>query len=180
MHKQTYSALAVLSATVLVAGACGDTPATPTDVTTALVAVTPAGGDTGVDPNSLIVLQFSHAMGMDMYVALHEGSGVSGGLVDGTRAWSADRMRLTFTPASSLMSPSPYTIHIGGGMLDENGNVVDLDQHGHGLGGDWVTQQMMNDRMMMGGGMMDGDMMGPGWQHPTNGMFGMTFSFTTG
>ncbi len=58
-------------------------------------------------------------------------------------------------------------------------DVIDLDQHGHDMGGDWVTQHMMDQRMMGGGGMMGADdMMGFGWAHE-NGNFGMIFNFTT-
>jgi hypothetical protein len=63
-------------------------------------------------------------------------------------------------------------------MSDGHGNPVDVVQHGGDMGGHDVTQQMMDDRMMMGGVM--GDMMGAGWEHPTDGTYGMVFTFTTG
>jgi hypothetical protein len=116
---------------------------------------------------------------MDMYVALHEGGDVSGPLVDGQWMWSNDKTSLTFTHGMPLDSMSDYTIHIGGGMMDADGHVIDLEQHGHEMGGEWVSQQMMDARMMQGGGMMgNDDMMGVGWMHD-NGSFGMVFSFTT-
>lgn len=168
----------------LAAAGCSDNPAAVGE-TAVLLSVIPSGGDTGVDPNTTLTLQFSYAMQMDMetFVALHEGAGVAGPLVDGTWEWSADRMHLTFTPSMPLDAQTSYTVHLGGGMMDADGHVVDLELHGHDMGGDTVTQQMMDDRIMQGGGMMGGptgdDMMGPGWQHPEDGTFGMIFSFTT-
>lgn len=158
--------------------ACADNPIAPIG-DTALLSVVPAGGATDVDPNTPITFEFEHAMHMDMYAALHEGGDVSGALVDGDWAWSADMTRLTFTHAMPLDAMADYTIHIGGGMLDADGQVVDLGQHGHDMGGEWVTQQMMDQRMMGGGGMMGADdMMGFGWAHG-DGTFGMVFTFTT-
>ena len=69
----------------LAAAGCSDNPAA-VEETAVLLSVIPSGGDTGVDPNTTITLQFSHAMQMDteMFVALHEGAGVAGPLVDGS------------------------------------------------------------------------------------------------
>jgi hypothetical protein len=170
----------LVAAALAAAGACGDSPAEAGIGTTELAVVTPAGDQTGVDPAAPIVIEFSHAMGagMEMYVTLHEGEGVSGPLMQGTAEWSPDRTSLTFTPAAALEPQTSYTIHIGGGMRDEDGHIIDMEEHGPGMGGEWATRQMMEDRMM-GGGMMGGDdMMGPGWQH-ANGTFGMLFTFTT-
>lgn len=171
------SALLMLAAT---AAACDSSPAAIEDEqVTSLMSVTPVGGETGVDPNTTIVLEFSHAMGMEIFAALHEGDGVDGPIVDGTWGWSEDGTRLTFTPDAPLKSLTSYTIHVGGGMTDERGHVVDLEQHTHGMGGQWATETMMQNRMMQGGMMMGDDMMGPGWEHPTNGTYGMLFTFTT-
>ena len=143
------------------------------------MSVVPTGGATHVDPNAPVTLQFAHAMHMDMYVALHAGAGVDGPLMDGTWEWSADMPNLTFTHAMPLDAMADYTIHIGGGMMDADGRVIDLEQHGNDMGGEWVTQQMMDQRMMGGGGMMGADdMMGFGWAHG-DGTFGMVFTFTT-
>lgn len=174
--------LAALYAPVLATGAAAcdnSTDAIDEEPVTSLISVTPEGGTTGVDPNTTIVLEFSHAMGMEIYAALHEGDGVDGPLVDGAWSWSDDGTRLTFTPTVPLKSLTPYTIHMGGGMTDDHGHVIDLEQHGHDMGGEWATEQMMQHRMMQGGMMMGDDMMGPGWQHPTNGTYGMLFTFTT-
>ncbi|MBI4410056.1 MAG: Ig-like domain-containing protein [Gemmatimonadetes bacterium] len=149
-----------------------------------LASVVPPGGATGVDPNGPIVVEFTHAVGtgMEQYVVLHEGT-VTGPVVPGTWSWSADRTRLTFTPASPLQSQTRYTLHIGGGMRDADGHTVGLERHGGHMGGQWATGEMMTDGMMgggwMGGGMMaDSTMMGAGWRH-ANGSYGMVFSFIT-
>jgi hypothetical protein len=171
-----------ISTTLMVAvslgiAACGDTLAPIGD--TALLSVVPIGGATDVDPNTPVTIEFEQAMHMDMYVALHEGGDVSGALVDGEGAWSDDKTQLTFTHTMPLDSMAEYTIHLGGGMMDADGHVIDLEQHGHDMGGEWATQQMMDQRMMGGGGMMGADdMMGFGWAHE-NGNFGMIFNFTT-
>ena len=165
--------LATLGAATFALG-CADGAAP--DAPTALLSISPTGGETGVDPQTNITMQFGGPMQMTMYVALHRGTDVTGPLVDGTWSWSADRMRLTFTPALRLESGMSYTMHIGGGMMDAEGHVIDLE-HGPGMGGAWVTQQMM-DQQTMQGGMMMNDMTGPGWQH-ANGTYGMVFTFTT-
>lgn len=172
----------LLVGTALLLAACGETTNAPGGET-ALLSIIPVGGATDVDPNTPITIEFEHAMHVDMYVALHEGGDVSGSLVEGDWAWSDDLTSLTFTHTMPLNSMAEYTIHIGGGMMDANGHLIDLDQHGHGMGGEWVTQHMMDQRMMHGGmmhgGMMGGDdMMGHGWLH-TNGSYGMVFTFTT-
>jgi hypothetical protein len=93
---------------------------------------------------------------------------------------SQDRKRLTFTPAAPLAPMTGYTVHLGGGMMDAGGTHADFGTHGSHMGGSWATSGMM------GGGMMGGSMgdqgyhMGQGWQHPTNGSYGMVFTFTTG
>jgi hypothetical protein len=136
-----------------------------------LLSISPQGGAADVDPNTAVILEFSHAMHGDIYAALHERD-ASGPVVGGRREWSEDQTRLIFTPASPLKSQTPYTIHLGGGMMDANGNVIDLERYGHDTGGQWVTEHMM------GGGMMDGTHMGLGWPH-ANWTYGMFFTFTT-
>ena len=170
--------MGLLVGTAIVLSACGENLNAPAG-DTALLSVVPVGGSTDVDPNAPVTLEFGHAMHMDMYVALHEGADVTGPLVDGDWAWADDQAHLTFTHAMPLNSMADYTIHIGGGMMDADGNVIDLEQHGHDMGGEWVTQHMMDQRTMHGGTMMGGDdMLGFGWMHD-NGSFGMVFSFTT-
>ncbi len=170
--------IGLLAGAALLLMACGEEiNAPPGD--TALLSVTPVGGATDVDPNTPVTLEFEHAMHADMYVALHEGGDVSGELVDGAWTWSDDTTRLTFRHMMPLDSMSDYCIHIGGGMMDAEGHTVDLEQHGHDMGGEWVTEQMMDQRMMQGGGMMgDDDMLGAGGIYE-NGTYGMIFTFTT-
>ena len=55
-----------------------------------------------------------------------------------------------------------------------------MERHGAGMGGQWATESMMTGGTQHGGGMgPGGGMMGQGWQHPSNGSYGMLFSFTT-
>jgi len=120
-------------------------------------------------------LAWKIGVGMEAYAELHEGS-VTGPVVEGAWTLSEDRMVLTFAPTQALKPSTTYVIHLGGGMMDELGNHVNLGQHGLGMGGQWATQTMMTGGMGMGG---NGHMTGTGWAHPTNGSFGMIFSFTT-
>lgn len=170
-------ARAALACTVACSGAA--TGPTSTSAVTALVAVTPAGGATSVAPNAAIVMTFSHAMasGMEMYFSLHEGD-VTGPIVPGVMTWSSDRMMLTCTPMNPLKSGTGYTLHLGGGMRDANGNSIDMTAHGM-MGGQWASGSMMiGGGMLGGGGPMSGQEMGPGWMG-SNGMYGMVFHFTT-
>jgi hypothetical protein len=138
------------------------------------LSVQPAGGAKSVVVGDTVVVKFGHgiATGMEAYAALHEGS-VAGPLVAGTWTLSQDRTTLTFVPASPLKPSTSYVIHLGGAMRDANGNVVNLEMAGMGMGGQWATQSMMS------GGMANGGMMGTGWQHLSNGSYGMLFTFTT-
>ena len=184
--RNAVKAFLVVGAAGLLAGACSesDTPLEPTVETAALLAVVPPGGSTNVDRFSPVVIEFDHPLmaGMEAFVLLHEGD-VTGPEVAGTWTASDDRLSLTFTPAAPLAPGTLHTIHLGGGMMDDSGHPVDFDTHGAHMGGAWATDGMMGGGMM-GGGMMGGAMgdghMGPGWQHPTNGSYGMVFSFTTG
>lgn len=169
---------ATLAAAMLVLGltACSDDDLTapPAGGTTALVAVIPEGGSADVDPASTFVMQFDDSMqdGMEMYAAMHTGD-VTGPEVDGTWAWNQDHTHLEFNPTQDLMPGSDYTMHIGGGMLDAGGRMVDLETHGPGMGGEWATGEMMDPGGMMGGH----DHMGAGWQD-SHGSYGMAFGFT--
>ena len=156
-------------------GACSNNPAAPLAPQTSLVAVTPQGGTSGVTPTASIVMQFNHAMPptMQMFAALHEGD-VTGPLITCTATWSSDSTTLTLTPSTPLTSATRYTLHVGGGMKDAGGNVIDMTQHGPMMGGQWASGSMMTGGGMMGGG----SEMGPGWQG-SNGMYGMVFAFTT-
>lgn len=161
-----------LGAVALAIAAC--TNAVAPNSRTFVASVVPAGGSSGIPTGASMTVTFSGPMqgGMEMYAALHRGS-VAGPVVPGSWTWSADRMQLTFTPTMPLQAHTAYTLHMGGGMLDASGTPVDYQSCVDRMGGAWATPAMM------GGGMMGGStMMGPGWQG-TNGMYGMTFTFTT-
>jgi hypothetical protein len=141
---------------------------------TELLSVSPPGGATGVSPTASIVVRFSNAMhgGMEQYFSLHQ-NGIAGQAIACTASWSGDRMTLTLMPAMPLPAATQFTLHVGGGIMDADGNVIDMMQNGSMMGGQWATGSMM-----IGGGMMNGGEMGPGWMG-TNGMYGMVFVFTT-
>ncbi len=124
--------------------------------------VVPQGGSVDVDPGSTVTIRFNHSMNpaMSEYAAVHEGD-LTGPEAVGTWRWSDN--------------------HTGGGMMDTNGDHVDFGQHGPGMGGQWATGDMMGGGPMGGGPMGGGPgpHAGAGWQHPTNGSFGMAFTFTT-
>lgn len=170
----------------LVASACSDSgsPVDPNIEATVFLSVVPRGGATGVDRFAPVFIEFDHELmdGMQAFALLHEGS-VTGPEVDGTWTLSPDRLSLRFTPSEPLSPDATYTIHLGGGMEGMNGQPVDFDEHGDHMGGAWATDATMRGTMAGGGmmgGAMGGDHMGSGWQHATNGSYGMVFSFTTG
>lgn len=205
-------ATALVASAALLA-ACGDAdgPTAPAATLDAMiVSVVPRGGATSVDPATPLVVRFSHPMGrsdigmmgtgasahgMEMIVALHEGT-LAGAAVPGTTAWSADRTTLTFTPTSPLERATTYTLFLGGRMTTSDGRTIShescMAMGGHDVGGAMMGGAMMGGGMMggglmggglmggglMGGGMMGDGMMGDGAQHGDDA-HGMTFTFTT-
>lgn len=172
-------ALAVAFPAMFGVFACSDDtgPAGPDGAESLLLSVEPRGGATSVSTGSSITITFDHPMNpaMSAYAIVHEGT-VAGPEVEGAWSWSANDTRLGFAPASRLESATTYVIHLGGGMRDADGRHVDFQQRGGQMGGRWVTSGMM------GGGMASGPgpgHMGDGWQHPSNGTYGMVFVFTT-
>lgn len=158
--------------------ACSGTSTEPTSPDpAALLSVVPTGGAMDVAVGTNVVITFNHAIPEEMkdYVDLHEAA-ITGPEVVGTWSLSADHMALTFAPASALKPATTYVIHIGGDMMDEDGDQVDLEMHGLGMGGQWATASMMTGGMMGG---MSGGHMGSGWLDPDNGTYGMIFQFTT-
>ena len=149
---------------------------TPSPSATALVAMSPDGGATGVSPSVTMTMQFSGPMtaGMEQYVDLHIGD-LSGAVVPMSCGWSGDRTLLTCTPAVPLAAHTTYAIHLGGGMMSAGGVAVDYTTYGPGMGGQWIMGGMMTGTH---GGMGWG-MMGSGWRN-ANGSYGMVFTFTTG
>jgi len=166
----------------ILAGACSEGLGPETMDAATLLSVLPAPGTVGVDVGATAMVVFDHAIapGMDAYVALHEGD-VTGPEVSGTWMMSEDHTTMTYTPTQPLKAATVYVIHVGGGMMDEGGHLVNLERHGLGMGGQWATASMMTGGMGSGmtGGGQDGHHMGDGWEHPSNGSYGMLFSFTT-
>lgn len=159
---------------VLVLAACSGTPA---DVgTTALLEVVPAAGATGVGAAAPIEVRFDRpvAAGSTFPIALQVGD-CPGPVVMGVWSRTADGLGLRFEPAQPLDPTTQYSIHVGGGITDSEGSIVDLELHGPGLGGTWVTRDMVMG--MMGMGMEQHS--GPEWLYP-NDMYGLAFVFTTG
>lgn len=176
MNARTFGILALLGAVGLGATACED-GTTSVEPETALLNVTPEGGAQDVNADSTsIAVTFEHAMHDHAtdYMAVHEGD-VTGPEVQGSWMTEESGTHMRFVPDAGLKDGTRYTLHLGGDMMDEDGNHVDLETHGTHMGGEWA------DGSMMHGGMMGGDHphMGEDWQHPDNGSYGMVFTFTT-
>lgn len=145
-------ALSVAVATLAVGAACSDSATEPAVAEVQLQSVTPAGGATNVPTTATMIMQFSGAMmtGMEEYVMLHQGAGVAGPLEPIACEWSANQTTITCQPQGPLGPHMDYTLHLGGGMRDDAGHSIGMDD-GYGMGG-----------QMVGGGMMSGGMMGGG------------------
>lgn len=182
MKRHMVMAFALASPLLVVSACSEDATAPGGEESAALLSVQPSPGSIDVTVGSSVVVTFDHviAAAMEEYAALHEGD-VTGPEVPGTWVMSHDRTTLTFTADELLKPATTYLIHVGGGMMDDHGNFVDLEHHGLAMGGQWATESMMTGGMgsgMMGGG-HPGSHMGDGWQHPANGSYGMVFVFTT-
>jgi hypothetical protein len=166
-----------LAVAVLVAGssACSDDAVGPAEET-ALAAITPPPGAIGVRPDADLSIRFSGPMAAAMaeFVDLHLGD-VTGPVVPGTCAWSADLTLLTCTPSAPLQPGTFHTLHLGGGMMDAAGHEIEMEGPGEQMGGMPVTGTMMGGSH---GGQPVG-MMGSGWRHAGDGHLGMAFGFTT-
>ncbi len=180
--KRTY---ALFGIPMLLAGFVGcstEDVAGPGDTETVLLGVVPQGGSVGVATGSTVTIRFNHSMtpAMYEYADVHEGD-LTGPEVEGRWTWSENNMTLTFAPDQPFAPATAYMIHLGGGMRDAGDHPVDFGQHGLGMGGQWATGEMMGGGPMGGGPMGGGPgpHAGDGWQHPTNGSFGMIFTFTT-
>ena len=174
-----------MGAAVTLAGCGGgtDMPMGPGDMgaggavtSPTFMSVSPGGGAMGVAVGTPLELHWGAPMrvGMEQYVDLHMGD-LSGPVVPMSCVWSGDQGTLVCTPSSPLQPGTRYVIHVGGGMADTNGQVIDMGMYGPGFGGQWVQGGMMG----AGHGGTAWGMMGAGWRH-SNGAFGMAFTFTTG
>jgi hypothetical protein len=172
MQHRVGIGVVVVMATVVGLG-CGDDP-TAAGEPTIVTAISPPGGAVDVDPAGAISITFSRPMqmGMEAYAALHQGS-VTGPEIEGTWSWMDGGERLQFVPTAPLASATMHTVHLGGGMMDANGDRVGLDSCVTRHGGQWATGGMMGGGMMAGG-----DMMGTGWQG-ADSTYGMLYTFTT-
>ena len=167
--------LKVASLTLLVL-ACSDSP---TEVgTTVLLSVTPMDGATDVGTTPAIEVRFDRPVppGTAELFALQLGD-CPGPVVPGFWGESPDRRVFTFLPMAPLEPGTRYTIHVGGGIPDGDGALVDLEMNGPALGGMWVTESMVLGMNGMGMGSMVSHS-GPGWRGP-NGFYGLAFDFTT-
>lgn len=147
--------------------------------TTALVGVFPSAGAASVEAGSQIEVRFDSpiAPGAGHPIALQVGD-CPGPVVAGTWSRTSDGMGLRFTPTQPLVPSTRYTIHVGGGLTDADGAIIDLELNGPTLGGDWVTLDMVMGMATMGMSMGQSHN-GPEWRDPT-GTYGLAFAFTTG
>lgn len=148
----------------------------------AMVGVSPAGGASGVASNGSIEIRFSAAMpaAMAFQVDLHLGD-LSGPTVAMTCVPSADRTRLTCSPATALQAGTRYVTHVGGGTA---GSLGCGSSPSTMMGGQYNSSTMMGGQWVGGGGMststhgsMSWGAMG-GWADGCGG-YGMAFPFTT-
>jgi hypothetical protein len=173
MLALTYRGAALAAGVLLLGCSSGDAGlAAGPAAAPSVVDISPAGGAADVAPTAVVVVSFDHPMlpAMPPTADLHQGD-VTGPIVAGHWAWSDGGMHLSFVHDSAFAPGTRYTLHLGGGMRDSTGNVIDLDWACQHLDGQWAQGGM--------GGMMDGsDEMGPQWQD-RHGTYGGVFTFTT-
>lgn len=187
--KGSSLALAAAVVTALVSCSDGDSfaPDDPagTAAATRLLTISPQGGATGVARDGRLTVVFDGAMmaGMEQYVDLHRGD-VTGPTHPIACTWSADRTQLTCTPATPLDPGTGYTVHVGGGLRNADGNQILMDPTLHG--GSWIHGTAPEGGMMGAGMNHWGDhaghsweTMGSGWQD-ANGSYGISCPFVTG
>ena len=155
--------------TVVLASACSSNMM-DADLATQLRSVSPRGGAAAIAVSADMVLTFDRPMmaGMEQYLVLHRGA-VTGPTIPMGCNWSDSQKALTCRPSQPLASATRYVIHMGGGMLDGDGQGIGMEGSGMGMGGQWATSAMMAGQT---------GMMGSGWVH-ANGSYGMVFEFTT-
>lgn len=175
MRTGTGGTVALMAAVALGVAAC-DEGTTTLEPETMLLSVAPAGETVDVALDAPVVVTFDHAMHGQApdYAAVHEGD-VTGPEVSGSWMLEENGRVMRFTPSQGWRAGTDYTVHLGGGMIDAEGHMVDFESHGMSMGGMWT------DGSMMSGGMMGGEQhphMEEGWRH-RNGSYGMLFKFTT-
>ena len=148
---------------------------------TTLLSVQPAVGAQNVTTQTQVTVTFDGPVSADALalMALQEGA-CPAPVVAGQWQLADDGLSATFTPAMDLRPAMMYSLHVGGRLTDAMGRVVDIEQHGPGLGGEWVTMEMAGGMTGMGMG-MGGTAVnhtGFGWMH-SEGRYGLAFSFTT-
>ena len=160
-----------LGAVVVGLASCSDSMTSHDGDVVVVESVSPANGAV-VATTTLVSITFSHAMMQEMenLIVLHEGS-VTGPVVSGTVAWSADRRTLTVTPAGALKAATTYVLHLAPGLRSTDGVYVNHASCS-GRGGRVVSSAMMGPDGMATG------MMGTGWR-AADGTYGMIFTFIT-
>jgi len=139
--RVTPSALAAAAVIVLIS--CSNegsfTPDDPAGAAPAarLLTISPQGGATRVNRDGSLTFVFDRPMmaGMEQYVDLHRGD-VTAPTHPIACAWSADRTQLTCTPVTPLDAETGYTLHMGGGLRNADGNPILMDPTLHG--GSWI------------------------------------------
>ena len=139
------------------------------------ISVAPQGGLTTVPLTTSLTFTFGGPMApsMEQYFDLHMG-GLDGPIVPMACGFSSDRTILSCNPASPLLSRTAYTIHMGGGLMDDRGRPVGFDAYSSMMGGQWIQGGMMGS----GHAGSPWSMMSAPW-HNANGAYGMAFTFTT-
>ena len=132
--------LGLVTLTTALLAACSSSTAPKT---VSLASVTPSPGATDIPAATTVTASFTGAMmaGMEQYVDLHRG-GVDGPIMPMTCLWNGDRTTLTCTPNSPLAGSTGYTIHMGAGMMDDQGGMMNMTNWTT-TGGQWATSGMM-------------------------------------
>lgn len=145
-----------------------DPTSEPVDVTSSVVAIQSTAGGARLDPAAGITVTFDHPMlhSDSMRVVLHEGD-ATGLAITTTPTWTADRMKLTLTPAEPLKGATRYTVELRCAAMDGDSH----DAHHTGTSGTGMGSMHGGSGTMMGSGMM-----GSGGHDMAHRM---TFGFTT-
>ena len=165
----------MLAAVVIGVAACNEGTTTLEPEAT-LLSVAPTGEAVDVALDAPVVVTFDRAMHDEApdYAAVHEGD-VNGPVVQGSWMLEEGGTVMRFTPSQGWRAGTDHTVHLGGGMTDAEGHMVDFESHGMTMGGMWADGSMMSGDVMGGG---QHPHMGAGWEHE-NGSYGMLFTFTT-